>query len=73
MNLLSAYYILDSSLGALDVAINRTKALPSCSLHLEGGREMRIVIIGNKLTETKYISEAVIRNFNKRAVLFRLS
>lgn len=40
---------------------------------MEGGREMRIVIIDNKLTETKYISEAVICDFNKRAVLFRLS
>ena len=72
-NLLSAYYILDSSLGTLDVAINRTKSRPSWSLHLEGGREMKTVIIDNKLTKTKYISEAVIRDFNKRAVLFRQS
>lgn len=34
---------------------------------------MRIVIIDNKLTKTKYINEAVIRDFNKRAVLFRQS
>ena len=34
---------------------------------------MKTVIIDNKLTKTKYIREAVIRDFNKRAVLFRQS
>lgn len=46
--LLSTYYNPDSGLAALNIVINRTKSLPSWSLHLEGGRERRAVKIDNK-------------------------